>query len=742
MSSLTIEQNAVKIACSELKSLLNSQLLRILRRLLKEQNCYTMKKIILFVLGVILIGSSSSFAQERELDYTNVRPGQDFEVCRTHKIMNEKMQDPAFVEQRKLDQQLIKDKKAEIENRSERAGVHVYPVVFHILHNNGDGDFDDQYIIDVVEKMNIEFRRQNPSADNVAPQFQGLPTDVELEFRLATLAPDGTCFSGITRTNHPSSDDGSSGTQQLNAIRNNNDVYQGSWPGDEYINFFIVGYADGAGGYTGYPSSWNYQNMSNGIWVLNTQIPSTCTHELGHWFNLPHTWGSTNNPGAPGNCSSDDGFADTPNTIGVTGCNLNESTCGPIANVENYMSYSGCYKMFTADQAAEMYGVAESGLRNNHWSTQNLINTGADGNLFLCKADFEADQTSVCAGQTVQFTDKSINVVNGWSWSFPGGTPSTSTDQNPTVVYSSPGEYEVTLNSTDGANSASETKTAYIKVQPAATSIPFLEDFESYTTLRGIDEWEIYNPGNNAKFELNTTFGHTGTKSARLINFGQPAGQTDELISSPVDLSVLQSTDDITLSFRYSYVKRYASNDEWLKVFISPDCGVSWAQRKTIHGTLLSPLAQNSSWVPSSVDDWTTIHMTNITSNYFTGDFRYKFEFESDGGNNFYLDNINIYYGDPTDELSVGALSAEFSDVTLYPNPTDDEVNIRFNVMNDVKTSLVITDLSGKVAQERTINALAGNNLVMMDTKELAPGMYFVTLNAGSATQTLQLVVK
>ena len=62
--------------------------------------------------------------------------------------------------------------------------------------------------------------------------------------------------------------------------------------------------------------------------------------------------------------------------------------------------------------------------------------------------------------------------------------------------------------------------------------------------------------------------------------------------------------------------------------------------------------------------------------------------------------------------------------------------------MNDVKTSLVITDLSGKVAQERTINALAGNNLVMMDTNELAPGMYFVTLNAGSETQTLQFVDK
>jgi PKD repeat protein len=701
-----------------------------------------MKKIILSAIGTILFCSNFSLAQERELDYTNVRPGQDFEVCRAHKILNEKLQDPAFAEQHKLDQQLIKEKKDEIASRSERAGVHIYPVVFHILHNNGDGDFSDDYIFDVVDKMNLEFRRQNASADNVAPQFQGLPTDVEIEFRLATLAPNGACFSGITRTNHPSSDDGSSGTQQLNAIRNNNDIFQGNWPGDEYINFYIVGDAGGAGGYTTFPSSFTYQNMSNGIWVLNTQIPSTCTHELGHWFALSHTWGGSNSPGDPGNCATDDGIADTPNTDGTTSCNLNYAPCGPVANVENYMSYAFCYKMFTADQAAQMYATAESSLRSNHWSAQNLINTGADGNLFLCKADFEADQTSVCAGQTIQFTDKSINVVNGWSWSFPGGTPSISTDQNPTVTYSAPGEYEVTLNSTDGSNSDTETKTAFIKVQPNAISIPFLEDFESYASLNGIDEWEIYNPGNNAKFELSTNAGHTGTKSARLLNFGQSAGQTDELISAPVDLSVLQSTDDITLSFRYSYKKRYASNDEWLKVFISSDCGYNWAQRKTIHGSYLSPLAQNSTWVPSSIDDWTTVHMTNVTSGYFTGDFRYKFEFESDGGNNFYLDNINIYYGAPSDELSLESLSTEFTDLTLYPNPSDDEVNIRFNVMNDVQTTIMITDVSGQLVQESMINAQAGNNLVMMNTNQLAPGMYFVTLNASSASQTLQFVVK
>ena len=49
----------------------------------------------------------------------------------------------------------------------------------------------------------------------------------------------------------------------------------------------------------------------------------------------------------------DDGVSDTPNTIGSTWCNYNETTCGSRSNIENHMEYSSCRKMFTAGQKAE-----------------------------------------------------------------------------------------------------------------------------------------------------------------------------------------------------------------------------------------------------------------------------------------------------------------------------------------------------------------------------------------------------
>lgn len=78
-------------------------------------------------------------------------------------------------------------------------------------------------------------------------------------------------------------------------------------------------------------------------------------------------------------------------------------------------------------------------------------------------ADFEADTTTTCAGSTVDFTDMSTGATS-WSWTFEGGSPSTSTDQHPSVTYSNPGNFDVSLTVSDGAGSETETKTEYITV--------------------------------------------------------------------------------------------------------------------------------------------------------------------------------------------------------------------------------------------------------------------------------------
>ncbi|HRW97000.1 MAG TPA: C25 family cysteine peptidase [Bacteroidales bacterium] len=76
---------------------------------------------------------------------------------------------------------------------------------------------------------------------------------------------------------------------------------------------------------------------------------------------------------------------------------------------------------------------------------------------------FIADITQGCEGMEVAFTDQSTGATS-WLWSFPGGTPETSTEQNPLVVYNVAGVYDVTLEISDGTNSTSLTNPALINV--------------------------------------------------------------------------------------------------------------------------------------------------------------------------------------------------------------------------------------------------------------------------------------
>jgi PKD repeat protein len=87
-------------------------------------------------------------------------------------------------------------------------------------------------------------------------------------------------------------------------------------------------------------------------------------------------------------------------------------------------------------------------------------------------ADFTATPITVTAGGNVTFTDNSTNAPTSWAWSFPGGSPSSGTSQNPTVTYSTAGNYSVSLTAINDCGSDEETKTGYISVtNPCITPI-------------------------------------------------------------------------------------------------------------------------------------------------------------------------------------------------------------------------------------------------------------------------------
>jgi Zn-dependent metalloprotease len=79
-------------------------------------------------------------------------------------------------------------------------------------------------------------------------------------------------------------------------------------------------------------------------------------------------------------------------------------------------------------------------------------------------ADFVASATDINLNNVVDFTDLSLENPTSWSWTFEGGTPGTSTLQNPSVTYTTVGTFNVTLVATNAQGSDTETKVDYISV--------------------------------------------------------------------------------------------------------------------------------------------------------------------------------------------------------------------------------------------------------------------------------------
>lgn len=78
-----------------------------------------------------------------------------------------------------------------------------------------------------------------------------------------------------------------------------------------------------------------------------------------------------------------------------------------------------------------------------------------------------APASPICTGQTVTYTSTSTGSPTSYSWSFPGGTPSTSTAASPTVTYAAAGTYNVSLTATNAVGSNTSTQTSYISVGAA-----------------------------------------------------------------------------------------------------------------------------------------------------------------------------------------------------------------------------------------------------------------------------------
>lgn len=257
-------------------------------------------------------------------------------------------------------------------------------------------------------------------------------------------------------------------------------------------------------------------------------------------------------------------------------------------------------------------------------------------------ANFAADKRTVtCLAPMVQFWDNSALSGTGatWSWSFPGGSPSTATNRSPLVTYGSPGVYDVSLTVTDANGTSTRTITGFITYANSNAATPVSENAENQAVAPS--GWTVENPdaldtwGNVA---VTGADGNT-TRAWRIDYYYYNApGQVDRLVTPVITLGGSAGT---RLKFHHAYKPYGASYTDGLRVEISTNCGANWTQLYYAEALALGTTTTGTSpWAPTSADQW-LLHDIDLSA-YDGKSVVIRFTGVNDYGDRLYLDNISV----------------------------------------------------------------------------------------------------
>jgi len=233
------------------------------------------------------------------------------------------------------------------------------PVVVHVLYKDPAHNISDAQVASQIEVLNADYNATNADVENVPAPWKSLVGNPKIKFTLASVGPDGTSASGIVKRKTTIAQFG-----QNDAMKRSASGGSDPWDTASYLNIWVCNLGGGLLGYAQFPGG---PPATDGVVIRNTAFGTvgiaakpfnqgrTATHEVGHFLNLRHIWGDTED------CTGSDLVSDTPRQqlpnygepkFPHTSCNN-----GPNGDMfVNYMDYvdDKAMFMFTAGQIARM----------------------------------------------------------------------------------------------------------------------------------------------------------------------------------------------------------------------------------------------------------------------------------------------------------------------------------------------------------------------------------------------------
>ena len=311
------------------------------------------------------------------------------------------------------------------------------------------------------------------------------------------------------------------------------------------------------------------------------------------------------------------------------------------------------------------------------------------------------------------------------------------------------GTHTITINTSmpNGSadqNTANDKQVTTIVIEGTPSGTPVVEGFTG-TTFPPVN-WVKHDPlsaANTWKRDAIDGGYQTSTNSAMYPFYSNSADGAFGELYIPIENLSGMTSPQLHFDYAYDYYDTLGTAFyDSLAVMASIDCGTTWSTLWLEGGpglsTATTPGNSNTNGFEPGAAEWKT-QVINLSTYASQTSFLVKFVAINHYGNNFYMDNINL--------SSLGSAGitkhGNISNVKVYPNPANTQVNVNVNLTNAQNTTLTLYNVMGQVVMTKNYDFNAGNNTANINIDQLASGMY--TLSVASANglyQTKISVVK
>ncbi len=361
-------------------------------------------------------------------------------------------------------------------------------------------------------------------------------------------------------------------------------------------------------------------------------------------------------------------------------------------------------------------------------------------------AVFDASPVIGCAGVPVQFTDQSVieqgHPITSWSWTFAGGTPATSTAQNPVVTYNTNGTYNVTEVITTGAGKDTLERYGYIQVLAPSHSLPLSQNFQFATFPP--THWTQNNPKNYVfEWELRTDVGGYGnsTQCMYFDNCSQNVKEIGDRVQMLTPSYDFSANTRPKLWFDVAYAPYNTVYSDTLAIYYSLDCGKTFTQvyikggmtlcttgksvqaGANVKGGCFFPLKTN--WRTDTIDLSALSGKSSVI---------FSFEDRSGKGSNLYIDNINLTDApNAVDNITVD------NSLVVYPNPSNGNFEIKFDAQSENTYDISIFNMLGQQVAHTNLQNIGGEYEYPVNLSNFGKGIYTVVVKSNTQ-QTVKKV--